>query len=964
MNNIISLNKYKIYNIQKEYVFLSKLIFKLHKHIIRLAYYNIVNINDKSIYLTKIHNLIKILNTSYNNYILNNTDDISINMTEDTDFFPNEYINTIDTSDDSDATYENIKNITDIAKIVPIEASSPIEKILYDISKKSPLEEIKKNLEKIVRTIGMYSIIDIILFEFGNTYNLLFNSEQQKQLDFLSIVIIPLNYQIIEEKENGNFIEIFESLIQQDELFNQILQIKIRLNIYKYILINGFIKNDTNNIILKTSQISYRYIYEIKKKIEKYLSSSNQKLKKVFLKYISIYDILIFENHINYLDYYINFCKEYIDIHSKTLASIMKMIGDKNITLTKLYKIIKYLLMGDNDKVSMSCIIFDTLKDKKVLNNGYCIIADLIYDNLDYNLQIKLKKGNFLIKDELDKISTLNIDDIDLKNQLLVTKGIPDNVKSLINEKIDEIKNNNNGDYHKQILYIKTLLKFPWIDEYIKEHSISECQYILNNVKNNLNNHCYGHDDTKLSILKIVGKWLSNPNSSGNVLGLVGPPGIGKTLIAKSLGESLDLPFIQITLGGQNDGELLHGHGYTYNSAQPGIIIKKMADIGKSRSIIFFDELDKACSKNGTNNEISSILIHLTDPVMNKCFQDRFFQGIDFPLDKVIFIFSYNDSTLIDPILLDRIQEIFIKPYTIHDKKQIIQYFIKPDLCKMIGFNNDYFIIPNDTMEYIINRYTIEAGVRSLRRKIENIFLKLNIDRIYQSGIFTKEIQYPVYITIDMVNNILDKPNNLSTMIHSSSEIGIINGLFATTSGYGGIIPIQIFANYNDDHNNVLRLTGSQGNVMKESVQCAFTTAIDYIINNKTKYLIIDMNTYLKEQFPYGFHIHAPNGATPKDGPSAGCAFTCAFISRILGKKIKNDIAMTGEIDLSGKINQIGGLLYKILGAKEAGVKTIYIPNENEKDYNDIKEKYNEMILGLEIIKVEHISEIIDNILI
>jgi endopeptidase La len=881
-------------------------------------------------------------------------------MTEDTEFFTND----IDVADMIDSTYDNIMDITDIAKIVPhLEPSSPIEKIFYDISKKSPLEEIKKTLEKIVRIIGMYSILDIIKFEYGNSYNLLFTQEQKKQLDFLSLVIIPLNYQMIDERENGSFIEINESIIQQDELFNQILQIKVRISLSRYIIINGYIKNDTNNIILKTSQISNRYIYDTKKKIEGYLGFANQKLKKIFLKNISIFDILIFENHENYFEYFNIFCKEYNDITNKSLSALMKIIGDKNITVTKLYKIIKYLLMGETDKISIAYVIFNTLKDKKIQSNGSCIIADLIYDNLDYNLQIKLKKGCILIKDELEKISTLNIDDIDLKNQLLVTKGIPDNVKSLINEKIEEIKNNN-GDYHKQILFIKTLLKFPWVDENLKENSLMECQAVLTNVKNNLNNHCYGHNDTKLSILKIVGKWLSNPNSCGNVLGLVGPPGIGKTLIAKSLGEALELPFIQITLGGQNDGELLHGHGYTYNSAQPGIIIKKMSEIGKARTIIFFDELDKACSKNGTSNEITSILIHLTDPVMNKSFQDRFFQGIDFPLDKVIFIFSYNDSSLIDPILLDRIQEISIKPYTIQDKKQIIENFIKPDLCKMIGFDNNNFIIPNDTMEYIINKYTVEAGVRSLRRKIENIFLKLNIDRIYQTGIFTKDIQYPIIINIDMVNDILEKPNNLSTMIHSKPEIGIINGLFATTVGYGGIIPIQIFANYNDDHNNVLRLTGSQGNVMKESVQCAFTTAIDYIVNNKNKYLIIDMNAYLKEKFPYGFHIHAPQGATPKDGPSAGCAFTCAFISRILGKKIKNDIAMTGEIDLSGKINQIGGLLYKILGAKEAGVKTIYIPEENEKDYNDIKEKYSEMINGLDIIKVEHINEIIDDILI
>jgi endopeptidase La len=961
MNNLISINKYKIYYIQKDYISISKLILRLHKHIIRMSYLNILNFTNRNIYVNKIHNLIKILNTSYNNYILNTDDDIMIDLNDDIlfDDIPND-------NNVNETTYENIRDITHIAKIFPFKPSSPIERVVHELSIKSPLDEIKKNLEKIVKIIGMYSIIDILTFELGNTYNLLFEQKEHGFIQFLSYLIIPINYEILPEYNSKNIIEISESLIQHDELFNQVLQIKIKTNTGKLVSICGFIKNDTNNIILKTSQISNRYIYETKKNIEKYLvqHNINTKLKKIFMKYISIYDILIFENHDNYKQYFDNFQKEFIDINNKTLAAIMKIIGDKNITLTKLYKIIKYLLISDNDKIAMASIVFDILKDKKI---GNTIIVDLIYDNLDYNIQIKLKKANVIIKDELEKISSLSIDDIDLKNQLLATKGIPENVKVLINEKIDEIKNNN-GDYYKQLLFIKLLLKYPWIDDnssfLSQDNNIIERQNILNNIKNKLDTQCYGHSETKQTILKIVGKWLSNSNSSGNALGFVGPPGIGKTLISKSLGDALNIPFIQITLGGQNDGELLHGHGYTYNSAQPGIIVKKMAEIGKARCIIFFDELDKACSKNGVSNEITSILIHLTDPVMNRSFQDRFFQGIDFPLDKVIFIFSYNDSSLIDPILLDRIQEINIKPYTMNDKIKIINNFIKPDTCKMVGFNNDEFLLSEETMEFIINKYTLEAGVRNLRRKIENIFLKLNLDKIYQTGIFTNNNTLPIQITKDLVIEILDKPNNIHTIIHPNPEIGIINGLFATTSGYGGIIPIQIFSNYNDDHNNILRLTGSQGDVMKESVQCAFTTAVDFLVKNQEKYLKQDIQQYLKEKFPYGFHIHAPQGATPKDGPSAGGAFTCAFISRILNRPIKNDIAITGEIDLSGKINQIGGLLYKIMGAKEAGVKVIYMPEENDKDYNDIKDKYKDTIKDITIVKVKHISEIIDNILI
>jgi hypothetical protein len=295
-------------------------------------------------------------------------------------------------------TYENIRDITQIAKIFPFKPSSPIEKVVHELSSKSPLDEIKKNLEKIVKIVGMYSIIDILIFEFGNTYNLLFDKKDYHFLEFLSTLIIPINYETVPEYKTNNTIEISESLIQHDELFNQVLQLKIKTNTGKFVLISGCIKNDTNNIILKTSQICNRYIYETKKNIERYLTQSNvnSKLKKIFIKYISIYDILIFEHHDNYKLYFENFVKEFNDINTKSLAALMKLIGDKSITLTKLYKIIKYLLISDNDKIAMASIIFDILKDKKI---GNTIIVDLIYDNLDYNIQIKLKKANIIIKD-------------------------------------------------------------------------------------------------------------------------------------------------------------------------------------------------------------------------------------------------------------------------------------------------------------------------------------------------------------------------------------------------------------------------------------------------------------------------------------------------------------------------------------------------------------------------------------
>jgi ATP-dependent Lon protease len=337
---------------------------------------------------------------------------------------------------------------------------------------------------------------------------------------------------------------------------------------------------------------------------------------------------------------------------------------------------------------------------------------------------------------------------------------------------------------------------------------------------------------------------------------------------------------------------------------------------------------------------------------MNKSFQDRFFQGIDFPLDKVIMIFSYNDSNLVDPILLDRLKQIEIKSYTLYDKIKIVKQFIVKEIAESIGISKYSWInISDNIIEYIINNYTNEAGVRSIKRKIEQIFLSLNLDKIYKRNDFkNKDI---IEITKEMINNILDKPIVEYNSIHSEPMIGIINGLYATSNGDGGIIPIQIYDNiFSTKDNFEIKFTGTQGAVMKESIQCALTCAINYIKNNDKKY-----NSIL-DKFKHGFHIHCPSTSTPKDGPSAGCAFTCAFISRMLNIPIYNDIGMTGEIDLTGKITKIGGLNFKLIGAKKAGIKLVFIPKENESDLIDIKNKYNDLID--DTFKIEICDNIID----
>jgi endopeptidase La len=550
---------------------------------------------------------------------------------------------------------------------------------------------------------------------------------------------------------------------------------------------------------------------------------------------------------------------------------------------------------------------------------------------------------------------------------------MPDNVKMLALEKIEEMKTSNN-EYYKQQLFVKTLCKFPWIskeDDIIYEdlkNNIVKSQQYLDNIEKKLEETVFGHSNAKKDLKELVGKWIANPKSSGSAIGLVGPPGVGKTLFAKGISKALGVPFAQIALGGQNDGEILYGHGYTYSGSQPGMIVKKMIEAGSSRCVLFFDELDKTASKHGATNEIMSILIHLTDPNMNSQFQDRFFQGIDFPLNKVLMIFSYNDRKLIDNILLDRLKEIPVEAYTTQEKIQITENYMIKEISDVVGYEHGSVLIKNDEkdsdIEYIIENYTLEAGVRELKRCIEKIFLKLNIDRIYcknlfekNNPIFTKE--KPIVIDRETIIKYLDKPQLNIEQIHNESQVGVINGLYASSVGKGGIVPIQIFKNEAGfvEHKFMLKLTGSQKKVMKESIIVALTTAINQLSDANKERLL--------KEFPYGFHIHTPDGATPKDGPSAGCAFTTAFVSRILNKKIKNTIAMTGEIELTGRVTKIGGLLYKLNGAKKAGVTDVYCSIENKEDFNKIAEKNNDLLSDtFRVHFVVNIKEILRDVII
>jgi hypothetical protein len=399
------------------------------------------------------------------------------------------------------------------------------------------------------------------------------------------------------------------------------------------------------------------------------------------------------------------------------------------------------------------------------------------------------------------------------------------------------------------------------------------------------------------------------------------------SLIKDGISKALNKPFIFISLGGATDASFLEGHSYTYEGSIYGRIVNGLIDAQCMDPVIYFDELDKI-SKTYKGEEITNILIHLTDTVQNSHFRDKYFHGVDIDLSRATLIFSYNNPYNINPILLDRITSIQTKYLLLSQKIHISKNYLMPNILKDIGLEINDIIFSNNIIEYTINKYTCEGGVRKIKSLLYNIIRELNLKNLL------KEIKFPYNITKDDINKILKNKNEISiNKIHDKDSIGLINGLYAMSDGsYGGIIPIQVSWIPSSKPLDI-KATGNLQQVIKESTEVACTVAFNYLSKIKQYKLLDKLSEYSK-----GLHIHCPSGGTPKDGPSAGTAITVAIYSILTNKKIKNDIAITGEITLEGKVTGIGGLDNKLEGAKRAGVKLVLFPKDNLKDFNKIKE--------------------------
>ena len=554
-----------------------------------------------------------------------------------------------------------------------------------------------------------------------------------------------------------------------------------------------------------------------------------------------------------------------------------------------------------------------------------------VHKNIDdsqrkFYLQEKLK----VISDELGEVSSKNRT-IEKFNQRLKRLKCSNKVKLRIKEEINRYSSINESSPDASITrdYIELMLSLPW--DY-KTRDITD----IKEIEKSLDNSHYGLDKVKSRIVEYIAVKQNSPKERSPILCLIGPPGVGKTSLAKAIAKALNRRLVNVSLGGINDEAEIVGHRRTYIGAMPGRIINGIKKCGSSNPVFVIDEIDKM-TKNFRGDPASSLL-EILDKEQNMTFSDHYLEE-EYDLSNVLFIATANYPDQIPTELKDRLELIYLDSFTDDEKLSIAKNYLVPKLLDEHGLSSLQLQFTDKAILDIINYYTKEAGVRTLERLLAKIMRKV------VKKVLTDKGQVFYLIDSDSLEEYLeDKLYN--TFLNKESKLkGVVNGLAYTEFG-GDVLPIEV--TYYKGNSNLL-LTGSLGEVMQESAQIA----LSYIkANSKTFNL-------KSEIFKSDIHIHLPEGAIPKEGPSAGIALTTALLSELTNTKISTKIAMTGEITLQGDIIEIGGLKEKVLGALRSGITTIFLPAKNKKDLKDIPNELKEKIT---FIFVSNYNEVYDKL--
>jgi len=479
--------------------------------------------------------------------------------------------------------------------------------------------------------------------------------------------------------------------------------------------------------------------------------------------------------------------------------------------------------------------------------------------------------------------------------------------------------------------YLDTVLDLPW-GKYTKAKlSMEKAEAVLEK------DH-YGLKKVKERILEFLAVHMLNPEIKGQIICLAGPPGIGKTSIAKSIAKAMGRKYARVSLGGVRDEADIRGHRKTYVGAMPGRIITAISQAGSANPLILFDEIDKLCSD--IKGDPSSAMLEVLDAEQNNAFRDHFIE-VPFDLSKAVFITTANNVGAIPAPLLDRMEVIELPSYTAEEKFHIAKEHLIPKQLKEHGLKASQLKISDDAIDELIQYYTKEAGVRSLERSIASLCRKT------AKRIAANEVKR-VTIKAKDITGYLGIRKYLGDLSSKEDQVGVVNGLAWTSVG-GVLMPIEVITMKGTGK---IELTGSLGEVMKESSKIA----VSYVRSIADKYGI-DPDFYKNEDL----HIHAPEGAVPKDGPSAGVTMTTALVSALSGLKVRSDVAMTGEVTLHGKVLPIGGLREKTMAAYKSGIKTVIIPVANKPDLEEVDDAVKNAIT---FVFAEELTDVLDTALI
>ena len=591
----------------------------------------------------------------------------------------------------------------------------------------------------------------------------------------------------------------------------------------------------------------------------------------------------------------------------------------------------KQYVLEQDDPIHRAKILIEMLDKEREIGEIDRRISEKTKAAIDEN------QREYYLREQIKAISSElygddSADEIDEYHYKIGCLTATDEVKEALHKEVNKLAKMPSGSHEGTVVrgYLDTCIELPWNKDTAVSTDIKKAEKILNR-------DIYGMDKVKERILEMLSVYAVAPNIKGQIICLVGPPGVGKTSIGKTVAECMGRKFARVSLGGVHDEAEIRGHRKTYIGAMPGKIIDAVRKAGSGNPLILLDEVDKLGSDY--KGDPSSAMLEVLDPEQNNTFVDHFIE-IPYDLSRAVFIATANTTDTIPAPLLDRMEVIELGSYTREEKLNIAKKHLVPKEISRHGLDNKRLKIAESAIYSLIDYYTREAGVRNLERKLAALCRKSA--KMIASGETAK-----VTLKEADVEKMLGKRRYKPETILSKDEVGIINGLAWTAVG-GEIMQLEIASMAGTGK---VELTGSLGDVMKESAMAA----VSYVRANAER-LNIDPEFYKKRDI----HIHATEAAVPKDGPSAGVTMTVGLVSELTGRPVKRDIAMTGEVTIRGRVLPIGGLKEKSMAAYRGGVKRVFIPHDNIPDLDEVDAKVRE---NVEFVPVKYVTEIIDKAL-